>query len=322
MFNIYFTLSEENHLPILHEWLQNDHVREYWDDGDRTLEQVKLHYKNENNVKRYIFTIEGKPAGYLQTYVVDRDNEYYPFSLKNKITLGIDYFIGDPRFLNQGYAIQILSKFIENHCLAVDRVLVDPQPSNEKAIHIYKKYGFAKISEKIINDKLHLILGINLRRTVRAVVLNSESKILLMQIETWPELRHENEKSRIFWCTLGGRLEKKETIEDALKRELFEEAGITAFSEKLLAFGEQVLILNDFPSRLIESFYVVEVGLIDLNTTNLTEEEKAVIKRYHWWTIEELANTKETIFPGCLAQLASQYILNRLNWIPHEIDLN
>lgn len=28
-------------LPLLHGWLQRPHVREFWDDGDRTLGQVQ-----------------------------------------------------------------------------------------------------------------------------------------------------------------------------------------------------------------------------------------------------------------------------------------
>lgn len=153
----------KNEHRLLHGWLQQKHVREFWDDGDRTLEQVKNHYKNEEGIKRYIFYIDNHPAGYFQSYVVDEGNAYYSEALLGKHILGLDFFIGEPTFLNQGYALPVLSKFIKTYCLEIDRLLVDPEPTNSKAIHLYTKYGFAKIDEKVVDHKRHIIMGINLR---------------------------------------------------------------------------------------------------------------------------------------------------------------
>jgi len=95
MLNKLITFEEfnDNHLIQLHQWLQVSHVREFWDDGDRTLEQVKSHYSFEKGVKRYLFFIDNHPAGYIQSYVIDRHNEYYDFSLAEKENVGIDFFI-------------------------------------------------------------------------------------------------------------------------------------------------------------------------------------------------------------------------------------
>lgn len=310
----------ENDFPVLHQWLQNKHVREFWDDGDRTLEQVKNHYKPEEGIKRYIFFIEDEPAGYFQSYMVDKENEYNSYSLKD--TLGIDFFIGNETFLKKGHAIHVLSCFIKECCVEADRVLVDPQPSNAKAIHLYKKYGFSQMAEQIINGRVHLIMGINLRRTVRAIVFNPDNNILLMHVSTWPILGSNNQRNHSFWCTLGGRIEKDETVEAALIRELFEEAGLKDFQKALFAYGEQVLNLSGFPTRLIEIFYAVHISTNEIITTNLTKEEREVVKELRWWSLEDLRCTQETVFPEYLADLAVSYLKAPSHWQFKEINLD
>ncbi|MCS5712843.1 GNAT family N-acetyltransferase [Candidatus Berkiella aquae] len=312
-------LKEED-FPVLHQWLQNKHVREFWDDGDRTLDQVKNHYKPAEGIKRYIFYIGDQPAGYFQSYLVDEENEYCSFLMKN--TLGVDFFIGNEDLLNKGYAIHVLSCFIKEYCEETDRILVDPQPSNAKAIHLYKKYGFTQMAEQIIDGRSHIIMAINLRRTVRAIIFNSENSILLMHVSTWPDLENKTNKHRSFWCTLGGRIEKGEPIETALARELYEEGGFTNFQKSELGYGELVLNLNGFPTRLIEIYYAVHVSTNEIITTNLTQEEKEVFKELRWWSLEDLSRTQETVFPGCIADLAASYLKAPSHWQFKEINLD
>lgn len=274
---IIFEEFNDNHFIQLHQWLQASHVRGFWGDGDRTLEQVKNHYSSEKGVKRYLFFTDNYPAGYIQTYVIDRHNEYYHFSLADKENIGIDFFIGNENLLGKGFAVKVLVEFVLTHCQDVERLIVDPQPNNSKAIHIYEKYGFTKVGELMVENNNHLVMAINLRRTVRAIVFNKKHEILLIHVMGGPTKKNDQS----FGCTLGGRTEINETTEETLKRELREEAGVTDLEGyQLIAFGEQVLKWNNFPTRLIEKFYAVHVNSVQLHATNLTEEESAIIKDY------------------------------------------
>lgn len=315
---IAFEELTNEHFVILHEWLQKSHVKAFWDDGDRTIEQVKSHYRSEKGVKRYIFSINEQMAGYIQTYEIDKENTCAKYCLEGKNNLGVDYFIGNEFFLNKGFALKILSKFIENICIDIDRIFVDPQPHNDKAIYIYKQYGFSKLAEIINKESQYWIYAINLRRSVRAVVLNNKNEILLMKIKGGPT--QPNNQS--FWCTLGGKIEKNELIEDALKRELLEEAGIEhPIKVQPIAFGEQVLSWHGFPTRLIEKFYAVHVEAINLNKRSLTDDEHQWIQKYDWWPVGKLKVTDELVFPKCLSEIVFQY-LNSPNWNVIEIDLS
>lgn len=156
--SIFFKSFGNEHFEILHAWLQKDHVKAFWDDGDRTIEQVKSHYDKEPGVNRYIFTINNHPAGYLQTYEINQESEFGAYTLLDRKNIGIDFLISDEEFLNKGFALKVLSTFISLHCKDIDRIIVDPQPSNHKAILIYKKYGFQKLAEHTIEGKEYEIL--------------------------------------------------------------------------------------------------------------------------------------------------------------------
>jgi hypothetical protein len=42
---------------------------------------------------------------------------------------------------------------------------------------------------------------------------------------------------------------------------------------------------------------MVNANTVDLDRSGWSSNEKEVIRDYHWWTIEELIHTNETIFP-------------------------
>ena len=61
--------------PRLLDWLQRPHVKEWWDDGDDTLEKVAAHY-SDPDAERFILlyqeagsTDEARPIGYFQYYL-------------------------------------------------------------------------------------------------------------------------------------------------------------------------------------------------------------------------------------------------------------
>lgn len=143
---------------ILHLWLQEPHVREFWDDGIRTLEQTQSYYYQENGVDRFIFLIDSHPAGYIQSYDLKLSDNYKKFSKENKKTIGVDFFIGDKQVLGKGLAKIIMQKFIEFHGHDAVRVIVDPEPKNSKAIHVYEKCGFKKFVTCLVDNKPHDIM--------------------------------------------------------------------------------------------------------------------------------------------------------------------
>jgi len=123
--------------PLLLTWLSNEHVKQWWNDGDDTLEKVALHYGDkEPEIARYILvesTAEDeKSIGYFQ---------YYPLSQE---IIGIDQFIGEVDRINQGMGTAAIRLFLE---MIITRhkpqqIILDPNPENKRAIRCYEKVGF------------------------------------------------------------------------------------------------------------------------------------------------------------------------------------
>ena len=65
----------------------------------------------------------------------------------NAITL--DLFICDVDYLGKGISVPMIRKFLVTHFSEVKRVLIDPEMTNTRAIHVYQKVGFKIIGEFI-----------------------------------------------------------------------------------------------------------------------------------------------------------------------------
>jgi RimJ/RimL family protein N-acetyltransferase len=132
-----FRQMKPTDFPQMLEWLQKEHVKLWWNDGDDTLEKVMLHYgEHSEDVKRFILIETNreceKPIGYFQYY----------FAPHNQI--GIDQFIGEENYLNRGIGEKTIKMFVEIIIRrnAPNAIILDPSPDNKRAIRCYEKVGF------------------------------------------------------------------------------------------------------------------------------------------------------------------------------------
>jgi aminoglycoside 6'-N-acetyltransferase len=139
------------HLELLHGWLQQPHVRAFWDDGHRTLEQVQAYYFGPDpDGFSSVFTFGGRPRGYLQAYRVDPDSDYGPWRSSHGETWGIDLLLGEAADTGQGYGPQVIAAFLafwKGRRPELRRVLIDPDVRNIRAIRAYQKAGFSGVGE-------------------------------------------------------------------------------------------------------------------------------------------------------------------------------
>lgn len=152
------------HLPLLHGWLQRPHVRAFWDDGDRTLEQVRAHYfRPDRDVLAFVLTWGGEAMGYVQAYPVGRDSTYAAWRAPQGETWGMDLFIGEVAALGQGRAVPVIRAFL-THLRAVRpglrRVLIDPETRNGRARHVYARAGFMPLATVEVGGQVLALLGL------------------------------------------------------------------------------------------------------------------------------------------------------------------
>jgi double-stranded uracil-DNA glycosylase len=133
------------------------------------------------------------------------------------------------------------------------------------------------------------------RQAVRGVVVDAKRRVLLVRLE------HPISGGG-WWVTPGGGVDDGESDEQALQRELREEAGLdVAEAGPVVHEREHTFPWDGRIIRQRERFYLVRVeGHEPAPTIDLRPEGVIELR---WWTLSELDRTGEVIVPPGLAQL-------------------
>jgi 8-oxo-dGTP pyrophosphatase MutT (NUDIX family) len=142
------------------------------------------------------------------------------------------------------------------------------------------------------------------RNSARLLVINPTRQVLLFRFQ------HKGDAldGRDYWATPGGGLEEGETFEAAAIRELHEETGLhidavgISVAERsfpmMLPSGETVLS--------VERYFVVRADGERLTRDGWTADETRVMTEHKWWSVAELQETAETVWPENLIQMMEQ----------------
>ncbi|MEP6687503.1 MAG: GNAT family N-acetyltransferase [Gemmatimonadales bacterium] len=137
-------------LPMLHEWLARPHVAEWWD-GVPSLAEVEADFgpmmDERSTTRAYVALGDGRPIGYIQSYVaLGSGEDWWPDEVDPGVR-GIDQFLADAGHLGQGLGTRMVRAFVERLFAdpAVTQIQTDPSPENARAIRCYGKAGFEPV---------------------------------------------------------------------------------------------------------------------------------------------------------------------------------
>ena len=137
----------ERDLPLLSRWLNEPHMREWWDEPEKELAEIREHM-DSISVEPLIVEFDGKPIGYLQSYDPHLEDDH-PYADQPFGTLGLDLSIGVPELVGKGHGSALLSQFVDELFEeGTPRVVIDPHPTNARAIRAYEKAGFMPVGER------------------------------------------------------------------------------------------------------------------------------------------------------------------------------
>lgn len=155
----------EADLPLLHRWLHQPHVLEWWGGADAapTLAEVRAHYAPrilaEDGVQAWIAfetSTDGSEhtIGYAQSYTAMGDGDGWWEAETDPGMRGIDQFLADGNRLGQGLGTRLVRALVERLFadLAVTQIQTDPHPANRRAIRCYEKAGFRAVKEIVTPD--------------------------------------------------------------------------------------------------------------------------------------------------------------------------
>lgn len=133
------------------------------------------------------------------------------------------------------------------------------------------------------------------RPASRVLLLDRHDRLLL--------LRGVSDSTGLgFWFPVGGGLEPGESAEEAAVREVREETG------REVTLGPQVWVRRHvatwggrtFDCR--ERWFLARVESSEIDTRGFTADERQMVTRHAWWTLEELHQAEEMLVPADLAR--------------------
>ncbi|KAB1072119.1 NUDIX hydrolase [Methylobacterium planeticum] len=147
------------------------------------------------------------------------------------------------------------------------------------------------------------------RHIARALVFDPADRLLLIAYESVRPIDPDKPGDRTFWFMPGGGLEAGESHVEGCRRELSEEIGVDGAEigpEVATCDGPFHLFTTARDAR--ERYFLVRLPDDRIDTSRLAETEDNPVLGTRWWTLAELAESRERIEPAGLAGLAARLV--------------
>ncbi len=134
-----FLPAKPSQKPLIYDWLNQKYIGE-WIHGvglQNTHNGLERFFQGDSEVTYWIGYDKTIPFAFLIT------------SFEDKETITLDLFICDLNYLGKGLAAPMIREFLISQFPDIKRVLIDPEATNARAIHVYQKVGFKIIGEFI-----------------------------------------------------------------------------------------------------------------------------------------------------------------------------
>ena len=153
---ITFRKTESKDQKLLSNWLDKPHVKEFWDNSQKQQDNLTGFLKGKKDLYYYwLGIIDQQPYSLIMTSTFGDDApDYVAPNLSNSgKSVSLDFMIGNVQHLGKGLGSETLKAFMDFYKNKVDQeadtFLIDPSIKNSRAIHVYEKAGFKKITEFI-----------------------------------------------------------------------------------------------------------------------------------------------------------------------------
>ncbi len=141
-------------LPVLRDWIASPHWQAWWEEPDKEISYIRDMIEGRDTTRPYIISVAGEDLGYIQNwFVADFQNSdwsaLYPWIDRLPAeTVGVDLSIGPPELLGRGLGTAALRQFVDRlRAERHDFIIIDPAPSNYRAVRAYEKAGFVLMTE-------------------------------------------------------------------------------------------------------------------------------------------------------------------------------
>ena len=150
-----FRPVETADLPLLHGWLNEPGVVEWWEGDDVSWEAVQRDYapQQANSTEQWLALdgADGAPMGWIQCFDATDSHEspHWFTAGVDRAAAGIDYLVGDPANRGRGVGSRMIAAFCEQVVFADGRswtaACASPYAANVASWRALEKAGFTHV---------------------------------------------------------------------------------------------------------------------------------------------------------------------------------
>lgn len=148
-----FTPVTPADLPMLADWLERPHWREWWGEPQAELGYIRdMIDGRDTTCQPFLFRLDGQAAGYIQVWrigphQIPEGAEDNPWLMELPAeAVGVDLSLADGASLSKGIGSAVLRRFAEMLLSKGHRtIIIDPDPENGRAVAAYRKAGFRPV---------------------------------------------------------------------------------------------------------------------------------------------------------------------------------
>lgn len=170
-FRFSFKQVETKDRALILSWLEKPHVAEWF--YGQGLQNTKDHLDEicqetgKPRTWQYWLAYDcERPFAFLITSTIHKPkDELSRWCKEPGEAITLDMLIGDTDYLGKGLAYQLIREFLLSQFPTISEVLIDPEATNSRAIHVYQKAGFEIVGEFIPSHSpnLHFMMRLNMK---------------------------------------------------------------------------------------------------------------------------------------------------------------
>lgn len=167
-FRFHFTRVAPAQRSLVHNWLRKPHVAEwFYEQGlENTFKGLDEFLCGSSLCQYWLAYDKNHPFAFLITSSVCKPSDalsHWCSGEGDAITL--DMLIGDTNYLGKGLSQLLIREFLVSQFSEVTEVLIDPEATNLRAVHVYQKAGFSILGEFIPSHSpnLHYMMRLSMK---------------------------------------------------------------------------------------------------------------------------------------------------------------
>ncbi len=154
--NFTFRRAKPGDDELVDHWFHAPHVVEFWGDASTNIADFRNTMSGDSDLFNYWIALDQNQGNDTPICLLITTNaatgmpeHLAPFLPETGEAWTLDVLIGPVEYIGRGIAVKVLESFLRHiqHLNGdLQTVFIDPEANNPRAIHVYEKAGFQKIS--------------------------------------------------------------------------------------------------------------------------------------------------------------------------------